>query len=285
MTSYVERLGAELAARGVGRRRRTRILAEIDDHLACDPGADLGAPGELARQFADELGTSLARRAAFTAFCALAVAGAGFAAAFVTQAGGRLARALGSGTSLADIGAGVMVLAAQVAFVAGTLAALRAFRLRRAAAVPRSEAGVLLRRAGVGLAAGAAVMVGLALAALGLRGYIAGWWVTLALTAAAVGTAALVCAVPSVLSAARVMPSLEGSAGDLYDDLGPLVPSELRGRPWRFTLVVAAAVALLIALAGAIQSDGFDGALRGAADGAACLAGYGVLGRYLGLRS
>jgi hypothetical protein len=43
-------------------------------------------------------------------------------------------------------------------------------------------------------------------------------------------------------------------------------------------------VAVAIALAGVVQDDGFDGGLRGLLDGAACLAGFGVLGRYLALR-
>jgi hypothetical protein len=40
----------------------------------------------------------------------------------------------------------------------------------------------------------------------------------------------------------------------------------------------------VIGLAGVVQSDPFDGLARGLADGAACLAGFAVLGRYLGLR-
>jgi hypothetical protein len=71
---------------------------------------------------------------------------------------------------------------------------------------------------------------------------------------------------------------------DLFDDLGGLVPPALRGRPWRFALAVAGALAVAIALAGVVQSDPFDGLARGLADGAACLAGFAVLGRYLGLR-
>jgi hypothetical protein len=39
-----------------------------------------------------------------------------------------------------------------------------------------------------------------------------------------------------------------------------------------------------VALAGIVQSDPYDGLLRGLLDAAACLAGFGVLGRYLGLR-
>jgi len=64
---FVTRLGEELGRVGIRGRLRTRILAEYADHLACDPAAQLGEPGALARQFADELGSARARRAAVTA--------------------------------------------------------------------------------------------------------------------------------------------------------------------------------------------------------------------------
>lgn len=64
-----------------------------------------------------------------------------------------------------------------------------------------------------------------------------------------------------------------------------LIPPALRGGPWSPALAVTGAVAVVIAVAGVVQSDPFDGALRGLADGAACLLGFAVLGRYLGLRS
>lgn len=282
---YLDELRDELAGRRLPRRTRERILIEIEDHLACDPQADLGDPRQLASEFADQLGTSRMRQAALAVFGALAVAGLGFGVAFVSQAGGSLARAVSSGPSLSDVGAGVMVVGAQVAFVAGLLAVVRALRLRREPVVGQAEASIVLRRSSVALLAGIATMVGLALAAIGLRGHIAGWWVTLALSAAGAGAVALLCAAPAVVAAGRLMPSAGGEAADLYSDLGPLVPAALSGRPWRFAVAVAAAVAVLITLAGVVNADGFDGAVRGIADGAACLAGFGVLGRYLGLRN
>jgi VIT1/CCC1 family predicted Fe2+/Mn2+ transporter len=73
--------------------------------------------------------------------------------------------------------------------------------------------------------------------------------------------------------------------GDIFDDLGLFVPAPLRGRPWAFAVVVAVAVALLITAAGVVADDPYDGALRGVADGLACLVGFALLGRYLGLRA
>jgi len=39
-----------------------------------------------------------------------------------------------------------------------------------------------------------------------------------------------------------------------------------------------------VALSGALQADGIDGALRGLAEALACLIGFALLGLYLGLR-
>lgn len=58
--SYVDRLADELDAVGIRGSSRSRILLEITDHLSCDPDAELGSARALARQFADELGSSLA---------------------------------------------------------------------------------------------------------------------------------------------------------------------------------------------------------------------------------
>ena len=71
--NYVDSLEVELAAAGIPARRRARIVAEFSDHLHENPEAELGAPRDLARQFADELGTRLARGTAYRAFAALAV--------------------------------------------------------------------------------------------------------------------------------------------------------------------------------------------------------------------
>src|SRR5690242_18567400 len=84
MTPYLEELSRSLSEVGIRGRQRARILAEFSDHLECEPGAVLGAPGDVARQFADELGTARARRAGFRAFAALAFVGVLFAIAFLS---------------------------------------------------------------------------------------------------------------------------------------------------------------------------------------------------------
>jgi hypothetical protein len=55
--SYREQLAQQLSAVGIVGRLRARILAEVEDHLACDPDAQLGEPAALAQRFVDELGT------------------------------------------------------------------------------------------------------------------------------------------------------------------------------------------------------------------------------------
>jgi hypothetical protein len=284
--SFVRELSRELARVAVRGRLRRRILAEIGDHLACDPDADLGEPSELARQFADELGTRRARSAGFRAFAALAIAGPLFAVSFVSSgwAGPNATRVYASSALLGYLGVVLVLLAPQLSLVAGSLAALRSFRRRGERVITRSEATVIGRRAGIALASGLASMVGLALVALEFQGRLAGWWTGLTLGVAAFGACAIAIAVPAVLSSRRLLPVASGPAGDLFDDLGGAVPIRLRGRPWAFALFVAAAVALVITLAGAAQADGIDGALRGLADGVACLVGFAFLGPYLGLR-
>jgi hypothetical protein len=280
---YVEDLSAQLAAVGIAGRQRNRILAEIADHLSCDPDATLGGSAALARQFADELGTLRARRAALAVFAALAVAGVLSAVMLATAPAGVPRDAVSQGT--ASLGAAIAILSAQLAFVAGVLAGLRALRRRRSGVVARAEAVVIVRRAAVGLAAGLGTMLGIALLATGLTHHVAPWWRTLAFISAAVGAGALAAAAPATLRASRLRPVAAGPAGDLFDDLGSLAPRALRGRPWSFAVLVAGTVVVAITAAGALQTDGYDGALRGVVDGGACLMGFAVLGRYLGLRN
>jgi hypothetical protein len=283
--AYLDELSSELTRAGVRGRHRERIVTELADHLACDPAADLGAPALLARQFADELGTSHARRGAVAGFGALAVAGVLFGLAFLISgylsydAGHARSAALGTLANLAGL------IASQVAFAAGTLAALRAFHLRGDTVMPRAEATVIVRRTVVALGAGLVAMGALALMAIEFPHAGSPGTRVFSIVAAAVGAAALLAALPAVISAVRLRPDADGEAGDLVDDLGPFVLPGWRGHPWRPALLVAAGIAVVIALGGVVGSDPYDGILRGILDGVACLLGFGALGRFLGMRS
>lgn len=249
----IEELDRELRAVGVPARRRRRIRLEFEDHLACQPGADLGNPHELARQFADELGTVYARRAGLGVFLALVPVGALVCVLALSRHG-----------VVFNVGA---TLGGQLAFVGGTLALLRAWRVRKQPVIAAADSRVIARRAALGILGG---VITLAAVALSVRGDLV--WVTVAVGCVALAAAGV------ALAATRLRPTAAGSAGDLSFDLG------IAADPWLLACVVAAGVALCIALAGIVQSDPLDGLVRAIGDGLLCLAGFALLGRQLGLR-
>ena len=74
--SWLDDLSLELHARGVPRRERTRIVLELDDHIASEPGCEdrLGDPRALAISSPMSSPTAEARGSAFATFAALAAA-------------------------------------------------------------------------------------------------------------------------------------------------------------------------------------------------------------------
>lgn len=270
--SWLEELEQELRAVRIPAARRRRIVAEFADHLASEPDSEerLGSPTELARQFADELGTAYARRAGYAVFLALAPVGLLFGALFTIAA---------VYTTSVDAPVTIgLTLGIQLAFVGGTLALLRAWRTRGARAVTAADARALVHRAVLGIAGGAIAVGTLAVAVFQTRGV---QWTApeLAYATVAVGALTLTAAAWLTARAAVVHPSHAGAAGDLAADLG------IDAEPWHIALVVAFAVTLCIAAAGFVQSDPIDGALRGIADGLLCLGSFALLGRPLGLRA
>ncbi len=282
-SSYRDELWRALTAVGISGALRRRIAAEIDDHLDCDPAAELGAPAALAAQFADELGTNRALRAARWSFAALALAGLLFGGAFVGSPPAAFGAAPSGTPLLGAMARVVAILAPQVAFVAGLLAALRTVRRRRTTVIPRAEASVIVRRAWVGFAFGITTMVSLGVLALEFHRQVPSAWYTYALIAAGIGVAALLAVLPSLLAARRLRPVAGGDQGDMFVDLGGWVPARLRGHPWRLAVLIATGVALAITAAGGGADDLYDGAARGLADALVCLSGFATLGRYLGL--
>ncbi|MGH2892875.1 MAG: hypothetical protein ACRDPM_06350 [Solirubrobacteraceae bacterium] len=286
-TDFQTHLGHKLSAVGIRGRLRGRILAEYADHLACDPDAQLGEPGALAGQFADEVGSTRARRAAVIGFAALALAGILFALAFVT-ADSAFGAAPKGGPVIGRIATGFALLFPQVSFVAGTLAVLRWVQRRGSGVLPAAEATVIVRRAAVGVLSGILTMISLGTIAVAYHRFLSGAWATFAIVVAAIGTAGLLASLPSIWEAARLRPVATGEPGDVFDDLGDfvmLVPPPLRGRPWRFAAVVSVAVAVAITLVAVPAQDVLDGAARGILDALLCMAGFATLGRYLGLWS
>ncbi len=275
---YLHELRRELHAVGIRGPLRRRILAEAGDHLRSDADAldRFGVPQEVANVFAAELGTQASRRAAVGAFAALGIAGAVYAAAFVGLA---FAGQPYDYPALGALAFAVIVIAPQVAFVSGSLALLRAWRHRRDPVRPSAELAVINRRTSVALLAGLATMGALALFDFELQARLAAWWVTFTFGSTAAASVLLVLAAVPAAGAARLRPQVAGAAGDVFDDLGLS-----RGSPWRLARRVALIVALVVWLAGLVASDPIDGALRGLFEASACLGGFALLGRFLGLR-
>ena len=261
----IEELGRELAAVGIRGRQRGRILAEFEDHLACDPEVRLGEPRELARQFADELATDAARRTALATFVALAVVAAAVVLPQLTLpkvpdiTGGRSTFLVGPATL-------AMILGAQIALASGCLAALRALRLEGPQDVP-----LIRRRSAVALTAGAATALGSALYAVNFHGVVPGWWFALALASA--GAAALPLAASAVASVrVRGVEVSGGAPRGLAADLGPLARPALIG--------AAAVLAMLVGTSFAERSV-VEGAIRAAFEGAVFAVCFLALRRFL----
>jgi hypothetical protein len=264
----IDELGRELAAVGIRGRQRERILAELTDHLACDPDARLGEPRDLARQFADELATDAARRTAFATFVALAVVAAAVGLAQQTLptvpdiTGGR-------STFLVAVATLMMILGAQIAFAAGCLAALRAVRVEGPHDVP-----LIRRRSAVALAAGASTALGSALYAVNFHAVVPGWWFALALAGAGAAALPLALSTAAYVRGAGVQVSADAPRG-LTADLGPLAQPALIGATATSAMFLATAFAERSVAAGAIRAA-FEGAVF-----AAC---FFALRRLLALR-
>jgi hypothetical protein len=276
---YVDELSRELEMVGIRGRLRRRVLTESEDHLRSDAEAldRFGSAVELANRFAAELGARSCRRAAVGAFAALGVAGVVYALSFVGAAfAGQPAP--DTWPLLAQLMVPVAIVAPQVAFVAGSLALVRTLR-RREFVLPSAELAVIKHRTGVALVSGVVTTGALAILALELRAVSADWWVGGTLVGASFATPLLVLAGIPLVRASRLRPQVAGEAGDLFDDIG-------LGRtdPWRFACLVAGALGLTVFFAAGVQGDPFDGAVNAIAEALACLSGFAVLGRYLGLR-
>ncbi len=276
--TYLDELASELGRVGIRGRLRARILAEAADHLAEGDVARFGEPRLIAQCFADELATAQSRRAAFRAFAALALAGAGFAAAWLlmTTAGDGADITSAEFLPLGIASAAGMLVCSQVAFAAGLLSLLRALRIRRDAAAPAASVALLLTRTRVALAFGAATTLSTALFALEYRAHLAGWYVLLVAAGGMLLTLPLAAAAATAARAGALRSAVPGAQGDVFDDL----PVRLPRRPWALCL----AVALLAGLAAAGPNDVAEGARNAVVEFVLVVGGFAVLGRRLGLR-
>lgn len=289
--SWLDELDTELRAAGIHGRTRRRIGLELADHLACEPGSEsrLGSPREVAERFAAELRIVRTRRSTWVAFAALALTAVGMGATTeaYAAAGGwpDVAGARGLAVALTGI---VILLAPQVAFVAGMLGAIRAYGFRRQREVAVAELALVQRRMAVGIAAGALTAAVMAAHVALLWSLMPWWWGVVALCSALVPGAALVASALALRGAQGVTPSDPGPAEGLIGD----VPARLRPRvesiveePRRLLLIVGVPVCLLV-LAGTAHAEQslLEGLERAVAEALAIAGGFAALGRRLGLR-
>jgi hypothetical protein len=167
---------------------------------------------------------------------------------------------------------------------AGLLAIALAWRLRAVPVAPAAAISFLHRRAAVALGAGATTLGGVAVYALEYSRGLPDRWTTLAFAVTATAMVPVAVTAAALGRTARLQARTAGPAGDVFDDLGPLldrVPLRLRGRPWRFCLLFAAAVAVVAFVGGGPD----EGPRNAVAEFAAICAGFAVLGRFLGLRT
>jgi hypothetical protein len=169
-------------------------------------------------------------------------------------------------------------ISAQIALAAGGLALLRAWRLRHVAVMTAADAAVLNRRAAVGLVCGAITMTVLPLTRVVV--YVDARWNTIAVTVGPALIVLLLAMLPDVVRATRLRPAREGAAGDLTADLG----TDAHATPGRIAAALSMVILLVMIAIGARSGDLYAGILRGLFDATICLAGFVLLGRYLGLR-
>jgi hypothetical protein len=296
---FVDEVGERLRSLGVRGADAERVLAEVRDHLqeAQERGEEatrrFGEAARFARLVAHELATTRTRRATFVAFAALALAGACYALllALVDAAGGWQDV---SGHRLYPFGpllAIALVLLPQIAFVSGCLALLRAWRLGGTRTAGAADLALVRRRTNVALAATAGALLALGLLALDSAGTLAAWWTWSAAATCAFLLAPLAGASYVVSDSACPAAAPGGPAGDVFDDLGPVLRIgplrrlRLEAHPWRFAVISAVAVGLL-GVAGGWYAEGDPGSgiVRGAFEAIALVICFAALGKALGLR-
>ena len=274
--TYLSELRAELRSFGFGRRLVERVVAEVEDHLRCDPQAELGLPKLVAERFALELGAARTRVAARASFGSLALAALillGEARAIGAAGGYPPSAAQPWTVGLSGLG---MVAFGQIAFVAGVLTLVRGLRRDPSGADLR----LVHRRAFVALAAGALTSGSLLLHALELRP-MPSWWTRLAVAGAAVSFVPLAAAAVALVRAVRIAPAPIGAAIGLSGDL----PRPLQRHAAGVLVSLGLLAAGFVTVSGAVfESSGVEGLVRGAIESVGLLAGVVVLGRGLGLR-
>jgi hypothetical protein len=255
-------LRAELARVGISGRLARRIVLELDDHLRCDPDADLGAPREIAERFAEELRVPRTRRSAYAGFAALALA----AVAIVVSARGGGPAVPGARGWIESLGGLGVIFGGQVAFVSGVLALWSATRSAHGV----TDLRLVQRRTGVALGAGGFALIAHASQAVAVQPYMSTLWLALAVPATLVPGVALGVAARRLHGAVVLTPAVEPAR-----------------RPFRWSLVIAigaAAVTVMIVGSAFAERSWVEGLSRGVLESIGFALCFAIFGRRLGIR-
>jgi len=255
-------LRAELARVGIRGRLARRIVLELEDHLRCDPAADLGAPREIAQRFAEELSVPRTRRSTYGGFAALAFAAVSIA---ISSSGGGL-DVFGARGWVVSLGGLGVVFGGQVSFVAGVLALWGALRRPRTPA----ELRLVQRRTGVALAAGGFALAAHGVQTVAVQPLMSNLWLALAIPASVVPALALGSAAHGLHSAIALTPRTEPVA-----------------RPFPYRAVIAigtAAVTVMVVGSAFAEHSWVEGLSRGVLESIGFALCFAIFGRRLGIR-
>ena len=205
--NWLQILAEELEARGVPGRARRRIVLELRDHIACEPGCEerLGDPGALAGTFADELASARSRRSAMNAFVALAVTALALAISQLTL--GRIGYpGLTTGSRLHCSGRPWSACSSRPRWRSCQARLPRCERstAEERSSSPAAELALIARRTRIALAAGLGTVAGMELYVLNFSQRLPSWWLGLTGGLGLAAGGALICAWRSLDGAVRL---------------------------------------------------------------------------------
>jgi hypothetical protein len=264
VSAFIARLEDELATRRVRRGVRRRILLEYADHIACEPESEqrLGDPAQLAGEFAAQLAADDARAVARNTFASLALAAFALVIGQLTivPAGGYPGNGRAGSTALAWTAILMTLVAPQVALVAGSLGALRAFRRRHSLLLPDAEVALIHRRCAIGGAAGLVTCAALLLYVAAFTQQLAGWWLAVQAGTSLIAAGALIITGAQARRVRRTVASVPGPSGGIADDV-PIVGFVLerpRAAAVAATLIAGAVGTVLGAIAERSLIEGLE---------------------------
>jgi hypothetical protein len=180
----------------------------------------------------------------------------------IAPAGGYPGYNNGLSTALAVPTILAILIAPQIALVAGSLAALRALRRRDSRRLPDAEVALIRRRSAIAVGAGLATCAAMVLYATDHTEQMAGWWVALQLGLAAAAALALTAAAVRARRNRHTVGAVPGPSGGIVDDVPPLALVAAHPRAACGVAVVLAGAAGTV-LGGVAERSLLEGLERG----------------------